>query len=466
MARAKSRAERIREKAKQGASTKAAEQFANQVESRGRDYLALPENVDIASFKARSEYYIDVVAYEPGPQDPRVKNGQVDPKEDLVGFLRFAIHAKLGPMEVSRICLNETFGVPCEGCKEVAAMKKEGADFKTEIKPLLPKPRELYQCVITEGTTDEVPEKASVLETSWHLFGKKIKPLVKGRPIPGQKGKRRYLDYITPLEDGQTISIEAVEKDTGNFSFIDLAGHKLLDRDYAIPDKILDNALDLVELLAIDRKADGTFDFDSYNKKMREDLDGGVSSDKGKSEEGTTKKPSRREEAEAKEKEEFLECPIGATIGDDYDGYEECDDCEIKAQCKELSGAEDEPEETTEDEVEEVPFEEDEVEAEEPPELEETEEVVEEEQEETEESSDNPECPVEGGTIGKDFHEYDDCEECPVWEDCFKLSTQESGEKVNKNENGSKKAEDKPKPEPKGQPKGKAKGTITRRRRG
>ena len=97
-------------------------------------------------------------------------------------------------------------------------------------------------------------------------------------------------------------------------------------------------------------------------------------------------KPSAKKKSEKKEKKtgkkkenkkaKKMKCPVeGLTFKDDYDGYEDCDSCEIKIECGKAAGKLD----------------------------------------------DVSECP-HGHTFGEDCNQEDECDElCQVWDACQDL---------------------------------------------
>lgn len=325
------------------------------------------------------DHIIDIIPYEAGSNDPTTSPG-----EQTYCF-EYLVHPKVGPTENQKvICLEETFGQTCPICQHRIALMNEGQN-KEVWKPLFPKPRNIYN-IVCDDSPKELQRGVQIWDVSNFYFEKHLTKIAKG---PVARGGNRggpaeiKIPFAHP-DEGKSISFSI---ETTGKEFPEYSSHQFVDRDYVIEDEILKAAHCFDEMVHIP-----TYE-EVYELYWGEAPEGDSSSTEEPPEPGETPsgrggrrssppaedKPatrSRRTKTEAKENPpeddkveedsddgenadtgEEVECPVGGSFGDDFNEYEECDNCPVwdKCQIAKEGGAEQEPEPETEPEVKKPP---------------------------------------------------------------------------------------------------------------
>lgn len=282
----------------------------------------------------KGDHIIDVIPYLAGTHDPNNK------PDEPVYVLDLKVHRGVGAMEEIMVC-PEQYGDPCPICEEMRKRSHQDLDFKTEIKPLKPGRRVMYNIVVRDGG-DMEKKGVQVFEIA-HWFMEKHLAKIAKDPRGGG-----FTIFSDP-DDGKSISFErsGVGATSTNYE-----GHRFLDRTEVITDEELEGAFcldDLIELKSYDEiykafhgeapesddddTADDTADDDVDNDDVDDDVDD--VDDDDAVEEKPAEKPKRG--GKKRRAKKGPSCPHGHTIGDDIDEYEECDDCEMWDACDELA---------------------------------------------------------------------------------------------------------------------------------
>jgi hypothetical protein len=212
-----------------------------------------------------------------------------------------------------------SYNKPCYICEQ-----RNNTDLSTEeMEALRPKRRTVYAIWDRDAETKGV----QVWEVAHWYMEKKLQARAK-RPRGGG-----YVNYSHPKR-GKSISFSITAK--GEFKEYD--GHDFIDRDDEIPEEILEKVPPIDELLHLPSYEEVKVAY-LCTAKDEEEVAG---EREGFEENGETDNPIfEKEETKEETKEEKIEkevkekvCPIGAAFGKDFDEYEDCDECNIRLDCK------------------------------------------------------------------------------------------------------------------------------------
>lgn len=320
------------------------------------------------------DHLIDVIPYFAGPNDPdpEVAEGMDTYK------LEVFVHSGVGPNDQMVLCLAKTYGKKCPICEHRKRLLKEASPDEELIQDLNVSrfPRVIYN-IICYDTNEEEEKGIQVWHTSSYLMERFLVELARN-PRIRTGGLEAFTDFShIDKEAGKSIAFS--RKGTGiNTQYI---GHKFVDRDYDVPDEILEQAKCLDELIHIP----------TYEEVYK--LYYGEDEEEEEEEEKPTRSLRERKKPEPEEEDE-----------DDDDEDDE-----------------DDSEEEEEEEEEEKPVRRGRrsIKKRTEPEEEEEEEKPKKKKKETKKSK----CP-HGGKFGIDIDELDECEECSVWTECAQEADQ------------------------------------------
>lgn len=414
----------------------------HQKESRSSyGYLKLPKGVSIFSPKPGSRVRLDFMPYI--VSDPR----HPDRNEDLGIAVEgsewyrrpFRAHRNIGTENQSIVCL-QSVGRKCPICEFRAQRQKEGAE-KEEVDALKSSQRNIY-CVIPKDDKDN-EEKPHIWDVSQFLFQELLNQEL--------EEDERY-ELFPDLEEGYTLRVRFDERSFAGTKFAEASRIDFMDRkkpytkaDVAgIPD--LDQVLNILTAKEIEKifleladedmadedvpaprraapKRDEEEDDEPPARKRSRDDDDDDDNDeppprrRSRNEE-EDEKPSRKREEE-EEEEEDDDPPPRRRATEERDEEEEEEE---KPQRRRPAPVEEEEEEDDDDGEEDDEDDDDDDDGgdEGEDEEEEAEQVPPPKRSDNKrqaKTSDN-ECPS-GHVFGKDTDEYDECDDCPLWNKCL-----------------------------------------------
>lgn len=186
----------------------------------------IPDGVDFYKVPA-GEHIIDVIPFEAGkdmPIDPSTGSAITD-KGDLDFILDLYVHQNVGSMKVPYVCPYENFRLPCPICEYI----KENRLEKDAWSKVSPKRRSIY-LIWARNDRDSEKKGIQILDASHFFMQEKIAEVAK---LPRGGGNIVFSDP----DEGKHVAWTRKGSGKENTSYL---GHKLLDRDRPIPDKILD----------------------------------------------------------------------------------------------------------------------------------------------------------------------------------------------------------------------------------
>lgn len=189
-------------------------------------------------------HFIDIIPYPVGKNDP---NPQL--KEGEFSFVfQYYVHRGLGvDFKKSAICLQSMYKKPCPICEHRSELEKNDSD-EDMIKKLYAKRRELYN-VWVQDNEKEQDKGIQIMEVASYYMSNELKPLWQAPTRPGQQDS--MINFTAPDKDGKTIGFGIGTKLMGKATIPDYYGHRFVDRDYDIPENILNQALSLDNLIVI-----------------------------------------------------------------------------------------------------------------------------------------------------------------------------------------------------------------------
>jgi len=177
------------------------------------------------------EHIIDIVPFPAGPDMPfGDSDSPVTEEGELDYLLDLEVHMNIGSMKQPYICPYENFGLPCPICeymKERRLDKEEWSQIKTK--------RRVVYLVWVHDSIEQERKGLQIFHASHYLMEEKLAEIAK---IPKGGGSIEFTDY-----DDEGMSIAWTHK--GERRDTRYIGHKLIERDRKIPDKLLNQSFSL-----------------------------------------------------------------------------------------------------------------------------------------------------------------------------------------------------------------------------
>ena len=391
-------------------------------QARGFDYLQVPSGVEIFKPEIDTKVTIDFMPYEVTDKNHPDK----DERNEIatVGtywYKRpFKVHQQIGANNEKAICPRQ-FGKPCPICDYRDELKKNDGD-KDEISTLYPKDRNLYAIMFPEDK--KLKGQIFLFDISDYLFQEKFE---------SQLQDQEEFDIFPDPTEGMSVKIAFGEGSFGTNKYAEPTRFDFVERRKQYTDDILDEVPKLDEcfvILSYDELKSKFFEIpvdDDDDEEEEEKPRNKKSIKKVKEPEPEEDDDDDEEEPEEEEEEEELADKIQAasTIPELLAIAKEEKEA-FKTSIKELREftkvklmknrmleilQELEDADNDEDDEDDLPFEEEEEEkVETPPKKRQRAEKKEDEKQK---------CP-HGFKFGVDTDEEDECEECKLWQVCYK----------------------------------------------
>ena len=194
----------------------------------------IPEGIEFYKCK-EGEHLADIIPFEAGPDMPLDEsNNPVTEEGDLDYVLDLWVHQNLGKLQNPYVCPYENFGKPCPACEFIKGNRLEKDDWSK----LRAKHRVIYQ--IWDHQTREGEKKGiQIFEAAYFFMEEKIDEIAK---LPKGGG---YISFSDP-DSGKTLAWKRKGSGKDNTQYL---GHKFIDRDAPIPDKILNKTFALDSII-------------------------------------------------------------------------------------------------------------------------------------------------------------------------------------------------------------------------
>lgn len=180
------------------------------------------------------KHKIDILPFVVGKKHPTLPAGSAAYKLDIW------THYGVGVNNDSYICLNKMFKEYCPICNHRAELQKSGDADEEQIKSLKPKHNTLYNIICYDSPEEEKKGVQVWMVSNWFMESKLM-------TIAEDDDTGEPILFPDP-DEGRRISFSrtGTGKDNTNYT-----GHKLVERNYKISDKLLNATFSLDELVII-----------------------------------------------------------------------------------------------------------------------------------------------------------------------------------------------------------------------
>jgi len=353
----------------------------------GSSWINLPDGVrDWAPEKAGS-YLIDVVPYE---TTDSMHPDDIE-KQSLWYKRQYEIHHNIGVNNDSIVC-PKSIHKPCPICEEREKLLSEGADWDDDVVKSLG-----TQKFIAFNILDPEDEsKICIFAMSTGKFYGALKKEL-------GEGEEDILDFFDITSDGKTLKVRFSDASYSGKKYLEATRIDFRPREEMDEDEILGKVVNLDEMLnviphnkikamflQIEMDEDGDEPEEKPKPKPRQKKE-----KKAEPEDDEPEEKSKPEPEPEPEDDEAI-CPV---CDDDFeveDGEKVGKVLYCSKKCaKKAAKSKPEPE-PEEDEPEEKPK----------------------KGKDKPAAKDKKKCPVEGGKFGKSVDKFDECDDCPLWDDC------------------------------------------------
>ena len=260
-------------------------------------------------------YIIDIIPYIAGNNYPVLDRAKLIRPGDYVYRLEILVHQNIGPLKEWIVCPTLNYGKPCPVCEEIDVRQANGEEWD-DFKDIAAKRRCAYNVIVYDGKNDN---NVQIWEVS-HKYSEKPIRLQAKSPRTGG---------IEPFSDpdvGKSISFEVA-----NDEYKTIQGHKLLAREYVIPDEILSQAYILDEEIVVlsYEEIDKIFHFKSDESESKENKKLGDSAAK------SSRRPITTEQQEDDVPESVSKniCSGNGVFGESIDRLPNCGTCKSYDSC-------------------------------------------------------------------------------------------------------------------------------------
>lgn len=190
----------------------------------------VPEGIEFWKC-AEGDHLVDIIPFEAGPDMPfDEKLKPISREGDLDYVLDIFVHMNMGAMGNPYVCPYENFGEPCPVCEFIKANRLE----KDIWKKLIAKHRVVYFLWVHNNSKEE-KKGVQIFEASHFFMEQKIASIAKS-PTGGG-----YVNFSCP-DKGKML---AWTREGSGMESTQYLGHRFIDRESPIPDKILNKTFAL-----------------------------------------------------------------------------------------------------------------------------------------------------------------------------------------------------------------------------
>ncbi len=180
------------------------------------------------------DHLVDIIPFYAGPDMPHGDDGQPITEEGGTDYvLDLFVHVNVGNMNKPYVCPFENFGLPCPICEFMKANRLEKEDWKK----LVAKHRVIY-LIWSHDSREEEKKGLQIFEVSHFFMEEKIEEIAK---LPRGGGYENF----SHIDTGKSLAWKRKGAGQDNTQYL---GHRFIEREAPIPDRILDQsfALDTV----------------------------------------------------------------------------------------------------------------------------------------------------------------------------------------------------------------------------
>jgi hypothetical protein len=185
----------------------------------------IPVGINFFSCKEGS-HIVDILPFEVGPDMPfDDQNKPVTAEGDFDYVLDLWVHQNVGKMQQPFVCPYENFGLPCPICEYIKANRLP----KPEWSKTRAKRRSIY--LIWDRTSSEMEKKGVQIFDAAHFFMEE--KILEIATLPRGGG----FEVFSHPDTGKSVCWSRKGAGAENTNYL---GHRFIDRESPIPDKILD----------------------------------------------------------------------------------------------------------------------------------------------------------------------------------------------------------------------------------
>jgi hypothetical protein len=276
--------------------------------------------------KEEGDFSFDILEWACTKDHPDVildsKDRTIDDKlkpGDMVHSLTFHVHRNIGPDGQTVICPKRTFGEKCPICEaQVEVAEQHDNNWKhPDVKALFPSERVAHFIIDNDSKDREV----KVFEAAPSTF---IDELEKAYSM--RRKKKGDFEFAS-LTDGYTVEGYTTLKQIGDkIKYLTYGGFSFEKRE----EIEIDDLPPMESFLK-------TFTYD----QLKDIFYGNDVEEPEPEPETTEEEPVRRRRRAVERTDDAPECPVsGGTFGKDYDEFNECDDCDLRRNCRKAKRAE------------------------------------------------------------------------------------------------------------------------------
>ena len=317
---------------------------------------------------------------------PLVKKGEFE-VGDKDYVMDVWTHRGIGPSEATILCLKNTYGKPCPICEQSALLRKQGKE--EEAGALKPSRRVFYNVQDLKN-----PDELLIFEASHFLFEKELIDEARDDEEGG------FVDFADE-ETGKEIKFRCSKVSKGGFEFNEFKSFSFEDRDENIPDELLEKAISFDEILNVPTYEEAEKILYGADEDDEDEDDEPKKSGKPKFE--PAKKSKSYDEDEDDDDEEDVKPVKKSKHREEDEPDEDGEEYEVPKKSKKPVNDQEDDDDEQEDDNEDNEDEDDE-----PPTKSKKKDC----------GSDCGKCPF-GHNFGKDTDEFDDCDNCDVWDKCI-----------------------------------------------
>jgi len=202
-----------------------------------RDFLRA--DIQIKRFNCgEGDHLLDVLCYIAGENNP---NPKVRPG-DLTYVLDIWVHDGIGANEDQFVCLSRNYNLRCPICERQKQLKNEGYEWDDpQVKALEPRRRTLYNVLCYDNEREEAKGVQVWVVSHWN-FERHVSELAKATPRGGG-----CIMFSHP-DQGKSVAFRREGKKMTDTKYV---GHRFVDRNYVIPNEILEQTHCLEDLINI-----------------------------------------------------------------------------------------------------------------------------------------------------------------------------------------------------------------------
>jgi len=190
----------------------------------------VPEGIEFWKC-TEGDHLVDIIPFEAGPNMPfDEKLKPISEEGDLDYVLDLFVHTNVGNMNNPYVCPYENFGLPCPICEFLKANRLE----KETWKKIIAKHRVIYFLWVHNSRKDE-KKGVQIFESSHYFMEQKIASIAKSPKGGG------FEKFSCP-DKGKSLAWTREGAGLENTQYL---GHRFIDRESPIPDRILDQTFSL-----------------------------------------------------------------------------------------------------------------------------------------------------------------------------------------------------------------------------